>query len=109
MSFGRFLKGCGIFAGLAVLGFVVLAAIGGYFAYKGMQKFAENPGYVPVAGAQCAYDRKAGDAALAVALPGTIELGYPTDIYDKLYVRTYVRDGLYDYLDTLLTVYADSV
>jgi hypothetical protein len=108
-GFKRFLKGCGIFFGLALLGFVLIGGTIGYFVYKGARQIMDNPGFVPVAGAQCAYDRAAGDRALAEALSGDVSLGYPVESYDQVYVRTYVKDGLYDYLDTLLTAYADSV
>src|SRR6185436_10349817 len=105
----RVLKGCAIVAGLGLLGLIAILGLGFYLGYDAFKEFEANPGYVPVAGAQCAYDRAAGDQALAVVLPEALDLGYPNNSYDRLYVRTYVRDGLYDYLDTLLTVYADSV
>ena len=86
--FKRFLKGCGIFFGLALLGLVLIGGTIGYFAYKGARQIMDNPGYVPIAGAQCSYDRSAGDRALAESLPGEFSLGYPVVSYDRVYVRS---------------------
>jgi tetratricopeptide (TPR) repeat protein len=105
----RVLKGCGIVLGLGLLGLLLVVGVGFYFGYNALKQFEANPGYVPIAGAQCAYDRAAGDQALAVAPAEPLDFGYPNNSYDQMYVRTYVRDGLYDYLDSLLTVYTDSV
>jgi tetratricopeptide (TPR) repeat protein len=104
----RVLAGCGIFFGLALFGFVLLVGVVGFFVYQAYKEHEANPGYVPIASAQCAYNRAAGDSALAVEMPD-MDLGYPTNTYDRLYVRNYVREGQYDFLDTLLMVYADSV